>query len=1136
MMNLELLLDAAKYIENQEKNCEAGKSCEEGDVCHQSSSNASSEVSLPERQIRSTSPLGVSHQLLHSSSVADPLKRLSHGSSYGVHPTQLRTPIIVNSIPSLSPNPRSVFSSLNNLVSDPQSVSVTQNPIINHVDLRRQLYVPVPVSSSVAPLAYSISSSPTCMPIKQENNVNHPICNGKAEAATSGNDDKCLPAVDISSSSSSKHKRHLLETPSVSHFSLNPYVVGPTRSAPVALLSHDTQVQNLTRAVLPVGPGKGTLRFDLEGARTVSFDPSLLSEGNVRRGPSTPSTATESINQTVLRCLPNYEVQHHSYLQNSLSPSHGAKEDFSKRKPGNTPSREVHNKLEKNRRAHLKECFDLLKRQVPNLDEKKVSNQNILKAAYKCINTLKRKERDYEHEMERLAREKISKQQHLAALKKELSARWDHIDFNIILPDMATVDQNRDKETNSTATAPEQPDSEEPQSLQIRSDQFRTANLTPSLNKDGTFTGNAVHSQQNFSNKINLSPRIVPSSLIEPPVYVNQTGLCTQGQLLSNGKNVPLNNSSHPISTFPSLDMPSSVVTYTPQASPHAGIVGHCVTHHIVSHPSLLTYTPQPSPQSPLTSDTPIYSVASPSCNPISVSLVGNSLILQRTQKSKVETVLDPNQPLNLSTNTAVLNIPAESSPDSLPAVYAPESKILNQTKLVSLAQPATSHGFQLQQSMNIPDVHRERVELQVVNDSNFPKVISSDQNLDTKTNERHSHATSSFFSGVSTKSVYNVPSLITSTKLQGAHVITHQNSRSQLSTALNCVPKLSRQNSAPGAAGFPSDLRLLKVPDARSVISSAQTPGPVKNNLATEHSTELQLMCASAAQSSGSNVHVYQQHVNDGMRNVLSAPPPNIHPMPVRMPVSAIAHSDFSYKLLSGDHVVTNGVSATKPLSVSWPCGDITQSSDRSQSCGERLFVAVSRNGLSSVHLAVPSVPSSALKPGEGIAVGMPLNLTTSSSNNLDMSNSSPAAFSLAESPIVPSYVPLGSSNVVPQLLPSMMVTPVVVSPTLVKSVGEVDTVSSSGGMHCSVAMSVTSPHGSHTTTLVFSRSAPQMVKSSATRTLMLAGGQHLANAALVVVPSVGAVAKGLNPGRGELITSHVTANNSAVVTDVRN
>jgi hypothetical protein len=172
------------------------------------------------------------------------------------------------------------------------------------------------------------------MPIKQENNVSHTICNDKAEAVTSGNDEKCLPAVDISSSSSSIHKRHLLETSSVSHFSLNPYVVGPTRSAPVALLSHDTQVQNLTSAVLPVGPGKGTLRVDIEGARTVSFDPSLLSEGNARKGPSTPSTATEAINQTVLRCLPNYEAQHHSYLQNSLSPSHGAKEDFSKRKTG----------------------------------------------------------------------------------------------------------------------------------------------------------------------------------------------------------------------------------------------------------------------------------------------------------------------------------------------------------------------------------------------------------------------------------------------------------------------------------------------------------------------------------------------------------------------------------------------------------------------------------------------------------------------------------------------------------------------------------------------------------------------------------------------------------------------------------
>lgn len=47
---------------------------------------------------------------------------------------------------------------------------------------------------------------------------------------------------------------------------------------------------------------------------------------------------------------------------------------------------------------------------------------------------LRKKERDYEHEMERLAREKIASQQKLVALKKEFSAGWDHVDFNNIVP------------------------------------------------------------------------------------------------------------------------------------------------------------------------------------------------------------------------------------------------------------------------------------------------------------------------------------------------------------------------------------------------------------------------------------------------------------------------------------------------------------------------------------------------------------------------------------------------------------------------------------------------------------------------------------------------------------------------------
>jgi len=52
-------------------------------------------------------------------------------------------------------------------------------------------------------------------------------------------------------------------------------------------------------------------------------------------------------------------------------------------------TREVHNKLEKNRRAHLKECFEALKRQLPvTADEKKTSNLSILGAAIRHIQVI----------------------------------------------------------------------------------------------------------------------------------------------------------------------------------------------------------------------------------------------------------------------------------------------------------------------------------------------------------------------------------------------------------------------------------------------------------------------------------------------------------------------------------------------------------------------------------------------------------------------------------------------------------------------------------------------------------------------------------------------------------------------------
>ncbi|XP_016128148.1 max-binding protein MNT-like isoform X2 [Sinocyclocheilus grahami] len=121
-----------------------------------------------------------------------------------------------------------------------------------------------------------------------------------------------------------------------------------------------------------------------------------------------------------------------------------------KKRSGGAGTREVHNKLEKNRRAHLKECFETLKKNIPNVDEKKTSNLSVLRSALRYIQTLKRKEKDYEHEMERLAREKIALQQRLAELKNELSQRLDVIEIDRVL--RQTVQPDDDQASTSTAS------------------------------------------------------------------------------------------------------------------------------------------------------------------------------------------------------------------------------------------------------------------------------------------------------------------------------------------------------------------------------------------------------------------------------------------------------------------------------------------------------------------------------------------------------------------------------------------------------------------------------------------------------------------------------------------------------------
>lgn len=64
--------------------------------------------------------------------------------------------------------------------------------------------------------------------------------------------------------------------------------------------------------------------------------------------------------------------------------------------------------------------------------------------------TLKRKEKEYEHEMERLAREKIATQQRLAELKKELSQRMDALEIERLI--RQSVQPEDDQASTSTAS------------------------------------------------------------------------------------------------------------------------------------------------------------------------------------------------------------------------------------------------------------------------------------------------------------------------------------------------------------------------------------------------------------------------------------------------------------------------------------------------------------------------------------------------------------------------------------------------------------------------------------------------------------------------------------------------------------
>lgn len=79
----------------------------------------------------------------------------------------------------------------------------------------------------------------------------------------------------------------------------------------------------------------------------------------------------------------------------------------------------IHNILEKNRRAHLKDCFENLQYELPQYREKKVTNLLILKQTIKYLEQAKRSEMEYEAELKRLLNDRNLLLEKLEKLKNE---------------------------------------------------------------------------------------------------------------------------------------------------------------------------------------------------------------------------------------------------------------------------------------------------------------------------------------------------------------------------------------------------------------------------------------------------------------------------------------------------------------------------------------------------------------------------------------------------------------------------------------------------------------------------------------------------------------------------------------------
>nr|XP_020455745.1 max-binding protein MNT isoform X2 [Monopterus albus] len=244
---------------------------------------------------------------------------------------------------------------------------------------------------------------------------------------------------------------------------------------------------------------------------------------------------------------------------------------------------QLDNKKRPGARAHLKECFETLKKNIPNIDEKKTSNLSVLRSALRYIQTLKRKEKEYEHDMERLAREKIATQQRLAELKNELSQWMDVIEIDRVV--RQTVQPEEDQASTSTASEGEDVmDNDLDEETMLRAQTALPSvpqTMKPELYKTATPT---------------QTPTLTPTtttSILTQHISIQHKAPLHQPQLLSATPAQPMSKPAPPpalaatTSSSPTAPSQALILTQTQMATTptlHPTVIAHTS----VSHPSVI--------------------------------------------------------------------------------------------------------------------------------------------------------------------------------------------------------------------------------------------------------------------------------------------------------------------------------------------------------------------------------------------------------------------------------------------------------------------------------------------------------------------------------------------------------------------